>query len=404
MQYEDCSVTACNGEFDRKIHNVANNIHPVIAALFLPKIEILENHFLKSNIANIVKCRFNNEQFNTKEDYELFWSLSRDPNDVICDNKSTISDLFTRALIQNQLWNAVLLLRNGQYYNSSFREFISSIDMCRLNKQDTPDLVYGRYDGTVIKRLLSAFSFRPTVVTTIPTYQLFNTNPYQQHSRPVVTYVPMINLKIPPSINDDTPIDLNDSLEHTQYFFENGAIVPKHTSLIYSREVLFFFVDRRANVINTFNSLEPFSASSLPIGSLGFETINDRDVIFKDKFSIRNDEYALRSVVLCELNNKSQTNKNLKVVIGSSAVVVVRPDVEKSVYSNIYLHYDPYGVIDLDKNPINNTVSFNNPIQIIKETSGPNGDTESFETMARKRGIIFMYQLIKDESVGQFSY
>lgn len=54
IRYEDCGYEALTGTYDRNIHNVANHIHPVIAALFLPKIDVLETHFLHSNIANIV--------------------------------------------------------------------------------------------------------------------------------------------------------------------------------------------------------------------------------------------------------------------------------------------------------------------------------------------------------------
>ena len=87
----------------------------------------------------------------TKPDYELFYSLVTDPNDVICDVSSPIKDLLNRANLQRHLWNSVLHLRNGQYYNCSTSEFLMSVDMCKLNKYDTPDLVYGRYDGTVSK-------------------------------------------------------------------------------------------------------------------------------------------------------------------------------------------------------------------------------------------------------------
>lgn len=314
IQYQDCGIEALTGSYDRNIHNATNHVHPVVAALFLPKIELLENHFLRSNIANIVKTRYNNENFTSVSDLELFYALTRDPNDIVCDVKSTLSDLHNRALLQNQLWNAVLSLRNGQYYNSSFREFISTVDVCRLNKHDTPDLVYGRYDGTILKRLLSAFSFRPTVVATMPMYQIFSTNPYQQNIKPTVTYVPMINLKLGPSMNNNQPIELNDALQQQQFFLENGNIVQKHTSLIYSRGVLIFFVDRRANIIQTFNSTNPVAILNFPTTVSGFERLNDREVDAKDVISLRDDIYKLRSVVLSEVNTKVAESDRKSVV------------------------------------------------------------------------------------------
>jgi len=393
MQYQDCGIEALTGGYDRNIHNATNHVHPVIAALFLPKINLLENHFLHSNISNIVKTRYNNENFSTVADLELFYSLTRDPNDIVCDTKSTLSDLYNRALLQNQLWNAVLSLRNGQYYNSTFRDFISTVDICRLHKHYTPDLVYCRYDGTIIKRLLAAFSFRPTVVATMPVYQIFSTNPYQQNIKPTVTYVPMINLKLGVTNNNNDPVELNDAIQQQQYFLENGNIVQKHTSLIYSRGVLIFFVDRRANIINTSTTMDPVAILNFPSAVSGFERLNDREVHAEPVIRLRSDEYQLRSVVLSEVNKKvDQTN----LIVGSSTILVCPQEYGVTQY----LQYDPYGVIDAQV--INGTAARNAPIVQIDPVSTTNPD--NFQDMSRTRGIIFIYQLVKDETKGQISF
>jgi hypothetical protein len=192
IQYVDCDYEAVSGEYKRELgQRPGEHVHPVIAALFFPKITTLEEHFIYSNMAGIVKARYEEEPLTTKPDYELFYALVTDPNDVVCTATSPINDLAQRVAVQQQLWNSVLHLRNGQYYSDSFREFINSVDHCRLNKYDNPDLVYGRHDGTVMKRLLAAFSFRPTVVATSNIYQMFSTNPYTMGGvRPVVTTVP----------------------------------------------------------------------------------------------------------------------------------------------------------------------------------------------------------------------
>jgi len=397
MQYQDCGIEAITGRYDRDMHNPSNHIHPVIAALFLPKFDVLERHFLHSNIANIVRTRYNNENFTSVSDLEVFYALTRDPNDIVCDIKSTLSDLHNRALLQNQLWNAVLSLRNGQYYNSTFREFISTVDMCRLNKHDTPDLVYGRYDGTILKRLLSAFSFRPTVVATTPIYQIFSTNPYQHNIRPTVTYVPMINFKLGPSINNNDPIELSDALQQQQYFIENGSIVQKNTQLIYSRGVLIFFVDRRANIIDTINNLNPVSILNFPTAVSGFERLNDREVNAKDEFPLRDDIYRLRSVVLSEVNNKSEETN---LIVGSSAAFMVHADYECNRYVPEYFQYDPYSVVD----PIvlNGIATRNNPINMIPGASSV--DEPNFKDMTRKRGIIYIYELHKNVTQGKISF
>lgn len=398
VQYCDCSVEALTGDYKREFgHKPGESIHAVIAALFLPKISVLENHFLHSNITSIVKSRYNGEQLSTKSDFELFYSLINDPNDIICDNKSSIQDLYNRAQIQNQLWESVLNLRNGQYYGKHFRDFIGSIDMCKLNKYDTPDLVYGRYDGTILKRLISAFSFRPTYVSTLPIYPpaITNVNPYQQNIKPVVTCVSMINLKIPPVMNDQTVINLEDSLNSQQFFLENGVITPRNTSIIYSRGVLFFYIDRRTNIIRT-HDMPVFNISRLPIAISGFERINDREVIFNYNITIRGDVYKLRSVVLSEVNN-SISEKN--VVVGSSAMIMCHPNYEEIMEEEFFI-YDPLNVID--KVSQMNDTYYRKPIRLISRNHV--NEYDSFQTMANKRGIIFMYELVDDKSRGEISY
>ena len=400
MQYRDCDFEAITGEYRRELgHKPTDSIHAVIAAMFLPKIDELETHFLHSNIAGIIKARYNSEPLTNRPDYELFYALTNDPNDVVCDSRSSLQDLYNRAHVQHQLWNCVLNLRNGQYYNTGFRDFIGSVDMCRLNKQDNPDLIYGRYDGTILKRLLSAFSFRPTIVSTTPIYNIVNVNPYQQNVRPVVTAVPMINLRLPPTINDNSPVSLSDALDQHQYFIENGAMVPRHTSLIYSRGVLFFFVDRRANVIR-YNDMQPFNISRLPLSVSGFERLNDREVDFDDQITIRSDVYHLRSVVLAEINRNSP-ERNL--VVGSSTIVMLHQDFTAGRYTNEYFQYDPMSVFDAVLT--NNGVQNRSPTSEISGTprkGAPAGT--SFVEMARQRGIIFMYKLHKDETKGDVVY
>lgn len=299
------------GYFRRALgNNGGDSVHPILAALFVPKHPELENHFLYSSIAGIVKARYNKESLSTRSDYELFYDLVTDPNDVACDNRSPINDLLHRARLQNQLWNCVLHLRNGQYYNTSFREFVANVDVCRLNKYDNPDLVYGRHDGTILKRLLSAFSFRPTVVSTLPVMGLATTNPYNVTLRPTVTRLPMVTVRsqnlpqvLPPGgtgpHRTDVPFgtrgtqivnaastgagglnapgrtnDLSAMIKNqAQWFIEGNTIVQKQTSVLYSRGLLFVYVDRRQHRVNL-GSFRPVAYDNYPVGVSGFERMN----------------------------------------------------------------------------------------------------------------------------------
>ena len=178
-----------NGEYTKN-----DAVHPVLVALFANKLEKIDDHFLLPSLARVVKNRYNNEPLESKQDANLFYNITRDPNDVVCDGSSSVLDLLNRCKIQQQLWNCVLSLREGKMWNRSFNEFMNSIDNCKYNKYDNPDLIYGRNDIVVLRRILAAFSYRPTIVTsnTAVTQNIFN--PYMHTSRPVVMSIPVINL------------------------------------------------------------------------------------------------------------------------------------------------------------------------------------------------------------------
>ena len=377
MQYTDCDLQVLTGTYNRDLNIVGDHIHPVIAALFIPKIPIVENFFLFSNIAGIIKSRYSGERLQSRPDYELFYALTTDPNDIVCDNKSPILDLLNRSQLQVQLWNSVLHLRNGLCYNSSFKSFVSSVDMCRLNKQDTPDLLYGRFDGVIIKRLFSAFSFRPTIVATTPLLiNSISVNPYLLNSRPLVTAIPMINMRLPPISNDSDVVQLEDAIKQTQYFLEGGLIVPRNTSLIWSRGIIVFYVDRRSTTINYNDQLNQFSMNILPasIAISGFEKMNNNTVIVTESISIKDEEYDLRSVVISELNHNTEGPKNL--VLGSSTLIR-----SKSNGTWNYYYYDPYGPVKIFGEAPITSISYQDLTYIDK----------SFIYMAQTQGNVFIY-------------
>lgn len=320
IQYDDFATEALGGTFDRNLNNPGDSVHPVLAALFLPQIKTIDQHFLYSNMSGIVKARYNRQPLTTRPDYELFYNLVTDPNDVVCDTRTPVGDLLHRCNLQNQLWNSVLHLRNGRYYNASLREFMTSVDVCRLNKHDNPDLVYGRHDGTIIKRLFSAFSFRPTVVATLPTTNLFAYNPYSQNLRPTVTSIPMINVRLG-NFGAPTAQQLSTSLTQTQQFIEGTVLTQRLTNVMYSREVLVFYVDRRTFRYNV--GATPFNVLRLPTSVGGFERINNTPLNVEYDIKVGDDTYSLCSAVVAETNQTIDPSEaNANYVIGSSAVLV----------------------------------------------------------------------------------
>jgi len=379
IQYEDSEEVTFHGKFIPETHNPLDHVHPVIAALFIPKVKSIEDTFILANMANIVNTRYNNEPFTNVPDTKLYFDLINDPNDVVCDTRSPVIDLLNRCNIQVQLWNSVMSLRLGQYYGKGFRDFITGVDMCRINKFDNPDLVYGRYDGTILKRLLSTFSFRPTIITTMPlAINTYSSNPYQQNIRPVVTAVPMINVRVPfvPS-GTDTNIDLTNAIEQSQAIIENGSMILKQANLVYSNDVLFFYVDRRSSVIKI-NDLRPYNTYKAPSAISGFERINRAKITIPQDLKVREITFRLRSVVLSEVNN---TTTDGDIVVGSSAIIYRCKD--NSINLNEALYYSPLAPLKFNVDG-SNMGARSEPIQSIDEP-----DRKELE---QTQGVIFMYK------------
>ncbi len=387
--------------FEKTLQNPGDHVHPVVAALFLPKIKVVDEHFLYSNMSGIIKARYNHTPLTTRPDYELLYNLVTDPNDVVCDTRTPVGDLLHRCNLQNQLWNSVLHLRNGQYFNPSLREFMSSVDVCRLNKYDNPDLVYGRHDGTIIKRLFSAFSFRPTVVATLPVASLFAYNPYSQNLRPTVTSIPMINVRLSNFGAVATqaaaaqgwarPVSnaLSSALSQTNQFLEGNAVVNRHTSVMFSREVLVFYVDRRSYVYTAGTTLT--NLARLPTSIAGFERINDIALEWEFEIPIggfksdgmradpNGDVFEFCSAVVADVNTSINPAEGGNYVVGSSTIV---RNVQRGTAGGYeYYHYTP------------STCIFRNssqPIIPIDEDDMASGEL-GWKSLVTTRGTILVY-------------
>jgi hypothetical protein len=397
LTYVDCAPEALTGDFDRKKHNPYSYIHPVVAALFLPRIRYIDEHLLIANVANIVKCRHESKPIQTQPEFELYWDLITDPNEVACvtNKDAPMVDLRNRVILQTKLWESVLSLRQGNYYNQGLSDIMVALDNCNNNIFDAPDFAYVKDEGTILRRLLGAFSLRPTIVSVRPYYGIAAGN-YSMNSMAMVqvTTIPIVTLRLPLNIqNKNVSIHLNEALEQLQWYVENKMIVPKSQSIVYSRDVLFFYANRRYQSIN-FGSLNaPFNFTSLPATVTGFETINTCNINYQSRINVGDDYFELRSVVLVE---RSHVNKDL--IIGSTAAIVVPSDYSLGRIDKTYLLYDPQGAgeqFEYGKQFVSNR-----PITTIPGMTPYHatsiGGVESFDRRAQSRGTIFVY--VKENS------
>lgn len=322
-------INIVTNNFDKGVDDINTHISPIIVALFLQKNPELDSRFIFASLPHIIYARYNNTDLETRSNYEFFYDLVNDPQDIVCNNKSTMSDLLYRSNLQMQLWNCVLHLRSGKIFNQSFNKFISAIDVCTLNKYVNPDFIYGKYDGTILKRLLNAFSYKPTVITSseiVDNVDIYN--PYKYNIKPQVTRIPIISIRIN---NFDThSIDSILKNSQEQFFVINGKVVKRKIQVIYSRGNIFVQIVRQPNNIN----LDYYKGVNYPAGVEQFEKMELRKATFDSIDSIvlgkgKGNEYEVTGMVA----NNTYNHNSMDYVTSNVAYVRER--------DNRFYKYDP---------------------------------------------------------------
>jgi hypothetical protein len=405
LLYRNFAGESMLGTYDQNKHNASCHVHPVVAAMILPKIKVFDETFLLANISYIVRCRYEKTPVMTSADYLLMYSLITDPTDVVCDIDSPFKDLRNRALLQETLWQSVLALRNGRYYDCVSAQFLSAIDNCKLSNVDAPDVIYVGDEATIMRRLLQAFSFRPMIVSTMPLYGVVAPN---SANFPVmmnrVTAIPMITLRLPIVTNlDSEPVSLENSLSLPQYYMENNTLVPKVQTIIYTRGVMIFHVTRRTHAPYYQTSIMPHNWNNLLPTISSYERINLREVIAEPTITINaptmysnrgTGEHFLRSVVTLNVNPLVPD-----LIVGTSAIFSTLT-LSGGLYSNQqYFKYDPQMAAIKrvsDGNFANASFESQNPVtNLYKSHQEPQA---SFDTLASRYGTIYIYVAAEDEN------
>ena len=284
-------------------------VHPLIVALFGPKITILDQRMLHSNLARIIVDRLQGLPIRNRADFEFFVDLTTDQQESVCDSKSIFSDILKRIEVQEMLRRTVWQMRGGQLYECNTSGLIAALDNCALNPADSPHLLYIRDEGTMLRRLLHCFSFKPTHVTTRPIFAMTGMVP------PIgrLDQLTMVNVQIPhhslDGDSDGISIPLAVGLQTPHWYLENGIVIPKQNSIVYSREVIFFYVNRRYQSVGSmYNSA--FQFSKIPVAISGFHKINTVSIDLKQAMKIHQHVYILRSVVCATVDEKNSKMYN----------------------------------------------------------------------------------------------
>lgn len=384
--YTDCDRAALQvGGFDKSKINIFSYVHPVVAALFIPKFKLLDQHMLLASIAEIVAFKAKGQELQTQPEYELYWDIATDPAETACVNKTKpFTDLVNRCNVQTKLWEAVLNLRQGKYYTNDLNSFIAAIDNCRSNVFDAADLAYVKDEGTVMRKLLSAFSIRPTIVLTMPVYGI---TPLTSHISSVttshLTTLSMITLRIPMTFgNQAEPIDLSEATTQEQLYIHHRQLSVKQQKILYSREILVFYVHRRYHSINTTRLTSPYLVTYLPTTMNQFEKLQTVQVNFKmDDLEIGEKQiFKIKSVVVVKTKSIVGNNDgfNNQIIVSSSALIRLNEDEFEATGDNTPFSYE--------YNPLNLNSSGNVINTLVHH------DAAAFQNLAQTHGTLFIYQ------------
>ena len=393
MLHQDCSTVALNGKYDPNRHNPGVYVNPLIFALFVPKFDSVDERMLMSNMAGVVQSKYKKESIATLPDYRLFYALVTDRNDVVCDSESPIKDLCNRVKLQQHLWNSVIALRAGKYFDVTAAEFVSAIDACKFSVY-TPEVQTMGDETLILKRLFAAFSFNPITVVSQPVYNAMQYAQYSQLGYQQDVYsVPYLQINVPPQSALTAPLSVNDVLQQNIYEFQNNQFVQRVRSVYSVDEILAISLSRKFKSPRMPNANSPFFVA-LPLTVNGYETINQTEVSCINPLVVNGtDSYELKSAVFAELMTPVVTTNNAQlisvneIVIGTSAMVMC---------GGRWLAYKPVLVNTsmINGKPDAQDVNKNYTASPITPLTGKQGD--AIETVAseliNKRGLVVFYK------------
>ncbi len=393
--------------FDKNKINLFSFVHPVVASLFLPKFKLLEEHMILAGIADIVYKKSEGITLNTQPEYELYWDISTDPAETACSTKvRPFTDLLDRANVQTKLWESVLSLRQGKYYTSDLSTFIMAIDKCKASVFDAADLAYVKDEGTILRKLFAAFSLRPTIVMTSPVYGITQgTSNISALASTHITTIPMITLRVPVtwySQKVEEDVELTSAIQQDQLYIHHKQLTVKRQQILYSREILVFYVHRRYQLVNLARLSQPYTLASLPVTMSQFEQIMTTGVVLPtdNTFTIANQTFKLASAVTVQtqdvdtkLNVAPTSGKSNQIIIGCTAVIMLKDtlmvDLPPEYSGSVRKNPEKVACNSMEYKPLNLNTS-SNDVEAIHTL--PVSGKDSTEDRLTKYGTLFIFQ------------
>ena len=427
--YKDCALEAINAKYDNDKHNISSYIHPVVTALYLNKIDALEKATILTNIGRLIIRRSitligknnSSDYADTNEldsDLVLMMDISRDPQSLKhYGNETPMANLLKRFKIQIELWKNIHNLRQGKVYSKgdfdvedSITGFLRILNSYQWAYYDSPDMYQIQDEGTVLRKLLATFSIRPTwIQLSAPSlgWDAHNgtwTSGTNLANIGKVSFIstPILNLRLTNSnmgivgytVNASSqPLvpgrqqQLKEALEQVDTFWEKQTPSVRSKKVIYSKDILFFYVNRKYQSIditsNLMNNLRSVP-TSVPIS--GVYTVNTEAIDVEREMTVSNnkagDRFDLNSVVCV---NQPITPGG----ISSGCFSIIIHDCKEEDGQSKNYRYHPQKAGQYNQRDADNNLTISDPFEIYPTAESSNNDIQTL-------GTIFVYKKTRD--------
>jgi hypothetical protein len=357
VQYQDCDLIAVSGKFDPERHNAFSHVSPMVAALYLPKFDLLDRTTLHAHLAGVVRARFNREPLVNQVDKELFENIIYTGRREVC-SMNPAEDLHRRVQLQHALWNSVIALRSGRYYGVN-SDFVNALDQCHLTHVSPTNTVVND-EGANLRRIFGSFGLNTIQFTLKANSQYISSNmpnlgaslfipTSREEDRTSLDSVITLDMSDYRTKNG-APYDFNDILKQKNYYLdENDRYVQVDTEVTGVYKLLSIYVPRRKSsvvqrqavgsnsIANTF-----INFNQLPLTISGLSELNNYPVVAPAVLRAGNYVLRKRSVLAVEvIPYQSPVDKqNVTELVTSSSTIVYCRDQPSKIY-----YYNPVGVV-----------------------------------------------------------
>lgn len=427
VQYNDCDLIAVSGKFDPERHNAFSHVSPMIAALYLPKFDILDRTTLHAHLAGIVRSRFNREPLVNQVDKELFENIIYTGRREVC-SMNPAEDLHRRVQLQHAIWSSVIALRSGRYYGVN-SDFVNALDQCHLTHVSPTNTVVND-EGANLRRIMGSFGLNTIQFTLKANSQYVSSN---MPNLGASLFIPTAREEDRTSLDSVITLDMadyrtkngaaydfNDVLKQKNYYLdENDRYVQVDTEVTGVYKLLSIYVPRRKSsvvqrqavgsnsIANTF-----INFNQLPLTISGLSELNSYPVMAPAVLRAGNYVLRKRSVLVVEVipyQSPVDQNSVTELVTSSSAIVYKKDGgVEGGVY-----YYNPVGVVSTIKgnavNPAPGTGAAAalgminvqpgaevygrpNPVMQINPNGSNTGEDINANYLESRQGTLFFYE------------